>query len=51
MGQQQSFSTTSDVGGLPLAADAESPAAWDTGAAANLVCLRRLEHRSRFLWR
>ena len=46
---EQSSSTTLDVGGLALVSDEDSVVALDTGAAANLVCLRWLEHHNRLL--
>ena len=46
---EQSFPTASDVGGLLLVSEWESAAALDTGATANVVCFRWLEHYNRLL--
>ena len=48
---EQPAATTSDAGGLFLAAKSDSLVFLDTGASANLVCFRRFEHHSRILQR
>ena len=42
----QSFLATLDAGGLVLASDSESVVVLDAGAAASLICFRRLERRN-----